>query len=386
MTRDATRTPPGAEEPSLAKRWLRIGAVIAALVVVGGAFVAATGIVPIAASSGHWAITYWVLEFGKRRSVATHTLGLAMPDLDAQWLVLKGAGHYHDGCRPCHGAPDLARPRIAAAMTPEPPDLLGRVEIYEPDELFYIVKHGIKFTGMPAWPAQERDDEVRAVVAFLLELPRLDAEAYRELVHGEAPAQDPVTPLAGLVAPLEPPAEVVSSCGRCHGVMGQGRGTGAFPKLAGQKPEYLFRALRAYASSERNSGIMEPIAAGLSEAQWRELADYYAALPGDTAALEASAGVASIERGRAIATFGVPEKDLPSCADCHGPEGRRRNDAYPFIAGQYANYLVLQLEQFAAGHRGGSEYAHLMQHVAPRMSQDEIEAVAAYYAQAAGAL
>jgi cytochrome c553 len=56
------------------------------------------------------------------------------------------------------------------------------------------------------------------------------------------------------------------------------------------------------------------------------------------------------------------------------------------LAGQYADYLVVQLEQFAAGHRGGSEYAHLMQRVAPRLSRAEMEAVAAYYAQAAGAL
>ncbi len=364
------------------KRWLRIALAVGALVLVGGFLVAASGIVPIAASSGHAAITFWVLEFGKRRSIATHTLGVELPPLDEPWLVLKGAGHYHDGCRPCHGAPGLPAPRIAAAMTPQPADLLGRVEIYDAEELFYIVKHGIKFTGMPAWPAQERDDEVRSVVAFLRELPRLDAESYRLLVHGDSPRQDSVTPLADLAGTLEPPDEILASCGRCHGVTGHGRGTAAFPTLAGQKPEYLFRALRAYARSERNSGIMEPIAAGLSEAQWRELADYYAALPSAAPSAEAESAADIIERGRNIATFGIDEKDVPSCADCHGPEGPRRNAAYPVLAGQFADYLVVQLEQFAAGQRGGSEYAHLMQRVAPPMSRAEMEAVAAYYAQA----
>jgi cytochrome c553 len=367
-------------------RWLRIGAAVAAVVAVGGFLVAASGIVPIAASSGHLPITYWVLEFGKRRSIATHTFGMDQPSLDEPWLVLKGAGHYHDGCRPCHGAPDLPRPRVAAAMTPPPPDLLGRVEVYEPDELFYIVKHGIKFTGMPAWPAQERDDEVRALVAFLRELPQLDAPAYRRLVYGDAPPEDSVTPLAGLAASLEPPDELAASCARCHGVTGHGRGNAAFPKLAGQKPEYLVRAMRAYAGSERNSGIMEPIAAGLTEAQWQGLADYYAALPGEPRSADAAPAAEAIERGRNIATFGIPERDVPSCSDCHGPEGPRRNAAYPLLAGQYADYLVLQLEQFAAGRRGGSEYAHLMQQVAPRMSRAEMQAVAAYYSLAAGAL
>lgn len=364
------------------KRWLRIGAAVAALAVVAGFLVAASGIIPIRASSGHSALTYRVLEFGKRRSIATHTLGREPPSLEEPWLVLKGAGHYHEGCRPCHGAPDLPTPRIAAAMTPQPPALLGRVELYGADELFYIVKHGIKFTGMPAWPAQERDDEVAAVVAFLRELPRLDAAAYRRLVHEDAPPEDDVTPLAGLAASLEPPDEVAASCSRCHGAMGQGRGNAAFPKIAGQKPEYLFRALRAYARSERNSGMMEPVAAGLGEAQWRELADYYAALPGEPRSADATAAVETIELGRDIAMFGIPEKDVPSCMDCHGPEGPRRNAAYPLLAGQYAEYLVLQLEQFAADRRGGSEYAHLMQQVAPKMSRADMEAVAAYYAQA----
>ena len=366
------------------RRRLRMGALLAAALGLGGFLVAASGIVPLTASSGHWGITYWVLEFGKQRSIATHTLGMDAPALDEPWLVLKGAGHYHAGCRPCHGAPDLESPRIAAAMTPAPAELLERIEVYDPAELFYIVKHGIKFTGMPAWPAPERDDEVLALVAFLRELPRLDADAYRQLVHGDAPLPGDGAPLVGLAAALETPGEIAASCARCHGVSGHGRGNAAFPKLAGQKPEYFLRAMSAYASSRRNSGIMEPIAAALGEAQWRALADYYAALPGDAG--EDAGTAASIERGREIATFGIPAKDVPSCADCHGPDGRRRNAAYPLLGGQFADYLVVQLEQFAAGHRGGSEYAHLMQQVAPRMSRAEMEAVAAYYAQAPGAL
>ncbi len=364
------------------RRWLRIGAAAAAVAAVLAIVVGASGIVPIKASSGHSALTYWALELGKRRSIATHTLGMEPLALDEPWLVLKGAGHYHDGCRPCHGAPDLAPPRVTAAMTPQPPDLIDRIEVYDPRELFYIVKHGIKFTGMPAWPAQERDDEVLAVVAFLLQLPQLDANAYRRLVHGDAPREDEAAPLEGLAASREPPDAAAASCERCHGVTGQGRGNAAFPTLAAQKPEYLFRALRAYASSDRNSGIMEPIAAALTETQWRELAEYYAALPGEARSGEAVTAAELIERGRAIAMSGIPEKDVPSCNDCHGPEGPRRNPAYPLLAGQYADYLVVQLEQFAGGYRGGSDYAHLMQRVAPRLSRAEMEAVAAYYAEA----
>ena len=85
------------------------------------------------------------------RSVHTHTILAETPDIDQQWQVLKGAGHYSSGCFPCHGGPTLRRPRIALGMTPFPPDLIEAVPQWRPAELFYIVKHGVKFTGMPAW-------------------------------------------------------------------------------------------------------------------------------------------------------------------------------------------------------------------------------------------
>ncbi|MFN2428348.1 MAG: cytochrome c, partial [Candidatus Binatia bacterium] len=84
----------------------------------------------------------------------------------------------------------LQQPRIAAAMTPKPPDLRTVALTFDPEELFYIVKHGIKFTGMPAWPALERDDEVWAVVAFLRMLPTLDPGEYLELTGMARAAPD----------------------------------------------------------------------------------------------------------------------------------------------------------------------------------------------------
>ena len=175
---------PRAGEAGRQRPWFKILALLAGLAV-GGVLVAASGIVPIKASSGHSPITAWFLHFAMRRSVATHTLGLQAPALDEPRLVLQGAGHYETGCRPCHGSPDLPLPRIMQQMTPHPPSLPPLISTWKPAELFYIVKHGVKFTGMPAWPAQQRDDEVWAMVAFLRTLPDLPAEAYRRLVHGE---------------------------------------------------------------------------------------------------------------------------------------------------------------------------------------------------------
>jgi cytochrome c553 len=257
--------------------WAWRSAALLPLLVVGGFVVAASGIIPIKASTGHWPITVWLLHFAMRRSVATHTLGLSTPPLAEPALVLQGAGHYETGCRPCHGSPGLPPPRIAQRMTPHPPYLPPVIPAWEPDELFYIVKHGVKFTGMPAWPAPQRDDEVWAMVAFLRTLPDLDAAAYRRLVHGEATASGTGAPLHESLGPEQVPHAVTASCGRCHGVDGRGRGIGAFPKLAGQRSPYLLAALQAFARGERYSGIMEPIAAGLSLEEMRQLALYYGA-------------------------------------------------------------------------------------------------------------
>src|SRR5688500_17488545 len=103
--------------------WAFLGSALLVAFGGGGFLVAASGIIPIKASSGHWTITEWLLQFGKRRSIATHTLGMKLPPLKEPWQVLKGAGHYENGCRPCHGSPDLRSPKIAAALTPRPPDL-----------------------------------------------------------------------------------------------------------------------------------------------------------------------------------------------------------------------------------------------------------------------
>lgn len=360
-----------------------LAAIVLLLGLVGG-LVAASGIVPVKASSGHWAITEWLLQFGKRRSLATHTMGLDLPSLADRALVLKGAGHYEGGCRPCHGSPGFWRPRVAAAMLPRAPELLPIIAEREPEELFYIVKHGIKFTGMPAWPALERDDEVQAVVAFLLELPKLDAHAYRRLIDGNAPSSGTVQPLAGLTEPRRAPGAVLSSCARCHGADGAGRGLGAFPKLAGQGRDYVLSALDAYAEGRRHSGIMEPIAAALDPAERRELADYYANLaPSLTAATSVASVPAAderIRRGAEIAHEGAPTEGVPSCVDCHGPGTRPRKSAYPNLAGQYASYLVLQLELLQKGNRGGSPYVHIMRHVATRLTREQMRDVAAYYA------
>jgi cytochrome c553 len=357
--------------------WLIVVGFLGAVAAVGGFLLAASGVIPIKASSGHWPITAWILEFSMHRSIATHAMRIQAPALEDRSMILKGAGHYDIGCRPCHGSPELQRPRIAARMTPPPPYLPPVLHEWTPEQLFYLVKHGVKFTGMPAWPSQQRDDEVWAMVAFLVKFRHVSAEDYRRLSHGDVEATRESAPEEDMEGPKHPPQGIAENCGRCHGLDGGGRG-GAFPKLAGQKPEYFTASLRAYARGDRHSGIMQPIAAGLSETVLQEVSRYYTSLP-PVAGSRGRDGDAA-RRGESIALNGVEEARIAACAECHGPSATPRNPHYPVLSGQPAEYLALQLRLFKDGIRGGSSYAHVMHPIASRLTKAQMRDVAAYYA------
>lgn len=380
--------PPPADAPAstardswlwgFAKRWGIRSIIIVGVVGVIGAIVVVSGIVPITASAGHWTITKWFLDFAKSRSVATHSIRITAPPLDDPLLVVKGAGQYDYACRPCHGSPSFDQPRVARQMTPRPPDLRQSVRKFDDAQLFYIVKHGIKMTGMPAWPSQLRDDEVWGMIAFLRTLPGLDPTKYDALANGASDGS-PRAPIEELVAPSRVPEAVTDSCARCHGTDGLGRGVGAFPVVAGQRVAYLRASLDAYLKGERHSGIMEPVAAALGPDEMQEIAEYYSALDASSTRGDRRAD-GDVERGRHIAEKGLPEKLVPACMSCHGQHEIRRNPHYPKLEGQYAEYLRLQLQLFRERKRGGTPYHHIMQRVATQLTDEDIRDVTEYLA------
>jgi cytochrome c553 len=328
------------------------GLLLVALVVLGG-------VIPIQASSGHWRATAWLLDLIKRRSVNTYSRLIVPPPLDQPSWIVRGAAHYESGCRTCHGSPLSPRPPLMMRMTPHPPELPLRMARWDTRELFQIVKHGIKFTAMPAWGAPQRADEIWTMVAFLRELPNLTPESYRQLAFGDTTTADGVS--------------AIERCARCHGTDGMGRG-GAFPVLAGQHPEYLNNALVAYRAGHRHSGFMRSEAADLDEAARAVVVNYFAQLP------RTSEPRAPAEQGAMLVREGHPSRQIPACAECHGPGATDRNPAYPINAGQDADYLFEQLVMFSENRRGGSPYGPIMQAIATRLSREQMRAAADYYA------
>lgn len=310
--------------------------------------IAWSGVINIGASTGHWAITDWFLHWAMRNSVRTQAaLTVDEPAIDQTNLV-SAAGHYAATCALCHGAPGKPPLPVMQASTPAPPDLAETVNTWSDQQLFWIIKHGVKFTPMPAWPALGRDDEIRRMAAFVRRLPDMTAEEYREFAYGSEHIADG--------GPLQF-KETLSDCQRCHA--DNGRGQGDIPVLAGQKPEYLLAALNAFASGIRASGVMSMAAARIDPAIMRALADHYASLPGlsddrmeaanedpipNIAAITAAVDPATADKWAAqIVRNGLPEVNLPACSSCHAP-GKRPH--YPILAGQKPEYLAGRLRQW----------------------------------------
>ena len=153
----------------------------AAVAVVGGAAFVYSGAFSVAAIDPHWQATYWLMEKTRMRSIQTHAAGLAPPAGYDDPAKINGAvGHFSEHCATCHGAPGSRQGDLADGMYPQPPDLTNAAARYTPGELFWILKNGIKMSGMPSM-ANDGDDLLWNTVAFLLKLPGMTDEQYNDL-------------------------------------------------------------------------------------------------------------------------------------------------------------------------------------------------------------
>jgi cytochrome c553 len=353
------------------RRLLGASAATIAALIVGGFLFAWSGIYNIAASRGHWAIIEWLLQFGMSNSVELRARGIEAPPLDNPDLYVLGAAHFHRACVSCHGAPGTPPDLTFQQALPPAPDLDHVAMEWKDRELFWIVMHGIKYTGMPAWVAQERDDEVWAVVAFLKRLPNLDAKSYRELALG---AVEPPPQSGRDIASTGPSADAIGACARCHGAEQRGPISHLVPVLHGQPAEFLAAALHAYARGGRRSGIMQPIAAELKADAMAKLAEYYSRLH----APPSTKAAATAESGRQLATQGDANAKIPACAICHDAGALRM---FPRLAGQNATYMANRLRLWKKREQASlTDTEAIMVPIARLLSDRQIDEVSAYFA------
>ncbi len=190
--------------------------------------------------------------------------------------------------------------------------------------------------------------------------------------EGSAPAKaDPAK--GGTLYTSGDASRGITACVACHGAAGNSTIT-LNPKLAGQHDAYLQKQLHEFKGPTRNNAVMTSISKALSDDDIRNLSAYLAE---QKPAPGAAKNKDTVEWGKKIFRGGIPEKNVPACAGCHGPNGAGIPAQYPRLAGQHQDYGVAQLVNFRTGVRSNSAQ---MTVIGKRMSDDEMKAVSDYIA------
>ena len=234
-------------------------------------FVSVGGVDVSADTPDSWLATHG-LHFVFKRSIASASNRVTQPDdLASPGRVRLAAQHFDMVCANCHGRPGFGQSVVALSMSPRPqylPKVLGQFTLAE---LYVIVEHGVKYSAMPSWTANERGDEVWSMVAFLQQLPKMDAKTYREMTAlpaSSAPmladAGDATLQPANALRNAAPANEFLyaapasgfsdgtihgnpaATCARCHGADGSGAVTGGeAPNLTIQDGDLSARRARS---------------------------------------------------------------------------------------------------------------------------------------------
>jgi cytochrome c553 len=166
-------------------------------------------------------------------------------------------------------------------------------------------------------------------------------------------------------------------CSNCHGADGNSVSPN-FPNLAGQTEPYVIEQLSSFRKHSRfdpaGFEYMWGLSRHLTDEQIKDLAAYYAGQKMKSPAYPTGRQDLR-DAGRALFAGGVPEKNIPACATCHGPEGLG-NQQFPRIAGQHADYLVKQLMVFQRTDERPE--GAIMKVIVHDLTRDSIAAVAAY--------
>ena len=157
------------------------------LVVLVGLLTIYSGIVNVSVLEPPSGLFRWALSTTMEKSVAARADDIQVPELQNEEKIQIGAEHYVSMCEQCHGAPGWVQTELARGLEPKPPLLYQAAEAAEWNaaEMFWITKHGVMMTGMPAWGVTHSDDDIWNIVAFMQRLPELSVDEYNQ--YSESP-------------------------------------------------------------------------------------------------------------------------------------------------------------------------------------------------------
>lgn len=161
-----------------------LGALALAAAIAAG--VVQAGLIDVAADTPHSPAVHGLIEWARERSIARRSADIVPPvDLADAARVRRGAGNYDAMCVGCHLAPGVDDTEIRKGLYPPPPNLAKPMQDFAGSDArrFWIIKHGIKASAMPAWGQGGMEDAaIWDLTAFLNVLPRLSAQEYRQQV------------------------------------------------------------------------------------------------------------------------------------------------------------------------------------------------------------
>ena len=164
---------------------------------------------------------------------------------------------------------------------------------------------------------------------------------------------------------------LANTCAGCHGT--NGASVGPAPIIGGLSEMYLASTMAAYKDGTRYSTVMGRIAKGYDPGQILDMSKYLAAQPWVSGKQTVDAKLA--EKGKSLHTSN-------GCAGCHGANGISPLPSAPRMAGQFAEYLVFQMQDYKDANKAIPAAAMPMRGMLAPMSDDDLKALAAFYASA----
>ena len=161
---------------------------LGAVLLAGAGVFVYSGAYNVGADDHHTRPVFALMEAVRERSIRVRSKNITVPDLEDPQLVLKGAGQYAAMCTGCHLQPGMKDSELRPGLYPQPPNL-SQVRV-DPKEAFWVIKHGLKMSAMPAWGTTHDDDTIWSMVAFLQKLPELSSVQYEDMVSKAPPDED----------------------------------------------------------------------------------------------------------------------------------------------------------------------------------------------------
>jgi mono/diheme cytochrome c family protein len=155
-----------------------------AVLTVTGLTVVYTGAFNVAATEEHQSITRWAFDTSFQSSVELRASDVVVPEKITPYMVTAGAAAYKAMCQHCHAGPGAEREDWASGMRPRPPYLTEAAARWEINQIYWIVKHGVKMTGMPAFGPSHDDKTLWGIAAFVSQLPAMTPERYAKIGGG----------------------------------------------------------------------------------------------------------------------------------------------------------------------------------------------------------